>query len=131
MLRKFAIIDGQTGSGKTFTLTGGPEDYKDRGLIPRSISKIYNTFRTRTDASCVAYISYLEIYKEQGYDLLKPSDVKSLEELPKVTMLEDSYGNAHFKNLSVHKAETEEDALEFLFKGDTNRAVAETPMNLV
>jgi len=33
------------------------------------------------------------------------------------------------KNLSVHRAETEEDALNLLFIGDTNRAVAETPMN--
>jgi kinesin family protein 6/9 len=29
---------GQTGSGKTFTMTGGPERYADRGLIPRSLS---------------------------------------------------------------------------------------------
>ena len=33
---------GQTGSGKTFTLTGGPEKYSDRGLIPRSISMLYS-----------------------------------------------------------------------------------------
>lgn len=26
---------GQTGSGKTFTITGGPERYVDRGIIPR------------------------------------------------------------------------------------------------
>ncbi len=26
---------GQTGSGKTFTITGGPERYEDRGIIPR------------------------------------------------------------------------------------------------
>jgi kinesin family protein 6/9 len=28
---------GQTGSGKTFTVTGGPEKYADRGLIPRAL----------------------------------------------------------------------------------------------
>ena len=28
---------GQTGSGKTFTVTGGPEKYADRGLIPRTL----------------------------------------------------------------------------------------------
>ena len=26
---------GQTGSGKTFTITGGAENYEQRGLIPR------------------------------------------------------------------------------------------------
>ena len=33
---------GQTGSGKTFTITGGAESYNDRGLIPRSLSMIFN-----------------------------------------------------------------------------------------
>lgn len=35
------------------------------------------------------------------------------------------------QNLSVHKAENEEDALNLLFIGDTNRVVAETKMNEV
>ena len=33
---------GQTGSGKTFTMTGGTSNYDDRGLIPRTISYIFN-----------------------------------------------------------------------------------------
>ena len=33
---------GQTGSGKTFTITGGAERYADRGLIPRTISYIFD-----------------------------------------------------------------------------------------
>lgn len=122
---------GQTGSGKTFTLTGGAERYVDRGIIPRSISMIYNEFRSRSDVSYKAYISYLEIYNEQGYDLLDPShETKALEDLPKVNMLEDEHGNFHLKNLSMHAADTEEDALNLLFMGDTNRAIAETPMNM-
>ncbi len=31
---------GQTGAGKTYTMTGGKADYKQRGLIPRSIHKV-------------------------------------------------------------------------------------------
>lgn len=123
---------GQTGSGKTFTLTGGPEKYSDRGIIPRAISMLYNEYRNRSDVQLKAYISYLELYNEQGYDLLDPShETKSLEDLPKVVMLEDEHGNFHLKNLSMHPAETEEDALNWLFMGDTNRAIAETPMNMV
>lgn len=45
-------------------------------------------------------------------------------------MLEDEFGNFHLKNLSMHAADTEEDALNLLFMGDTNRAIAETPMNM-
>ena len=115
-------------------MTGGPAKYSDRGIIPRAISMIFNEFRTRTDMSFKAFISYLEIYNEQGYDLLDPASDKSskpLEELPKVTMMEDTYGNYHLKNLSMHVANVEEDAFNLLFSGDTNRAVAETSMNLV
>lgn len=40
---------GQTGSGKTFTITGGPERYADRGIIPRSIAKIFSETAQRSD----------------------------------------------------------------------------------
>lgn len=57
---------GQTGSGKTFTITGGPEKYSDRGIIPRAINMVFRNFRKRTDVQLKTYISYLEIYNEQG-----------------------------------------------------------------
>ena len=61
---------GQTGSGKTFTITGGPERYADRGIIPRSISMIFNEFRKRTNVQCKAFISYLEIIVDKNLFLL-------------------------------------------------------------
>jgi kinesin family protein 6/9 len=93
---------------------------------------IFGEFRSRSDVQLKAYISYLELYNDTGYDLLDPShETKALEDLPKVTMLEDDAGNFHFKNLSLHVADSEEEALNLLFTGDTNRAIAETPMNMV
>jgi kinesin family member 6/9 len=72
----------------------------------------------------------LEIYNEIGYDLLDSSrDAKKLEDLPKVTLLEDAEELIHLRNLSMIQANTEEDALNFLFVGDTNRMIAETPSN--
>jgi len=50
--------------------------------------------------------------------------------LPKVTLLEDDEGVMHLRNCSTHRASCEEDALNLLFVGDINRAVAETPMNV-
>lgn len=121
---------GQTGSGKTYTLTGGDDSYKDRGIIPRAISMLYREFRARPTMQYKVYVSYLEIYNEQGYDLLDPSkETKRLEDLPKVKLLEDDQGNFHLKGLSMHAAESEEDALNLLFMGDTNRAIASTSMN--
>ena len=118
----------QTGSGKTFTITGGIERYVDRGIIPRAISMIFNEYRTKTGVEFKAYISYLELYNEQGYDLLDDStETKALEDLPKVVMLEDEHGNFHLKNLSLHPALTEEEALNLLFMGTTVAHIAFTP----
>ncbi len=39
--------------------------------------------------------------------------------------MEDSDGNIHLKNLSIHQANNEEEALNLLFLGDTNRMIAE------
>ncbi|XP_053918589.1 kinesin-like protein KIF6 isoform X5 [Cuculus canorus] len=88
-------------------------------LISCRSSKVYTT-----------HVSYLEIYNECGYDLLDPRhDASRLEDLPKVTIIEDSDQNIHLKNLSLHQATSEEEALNLLFLGDTNRMIAETPMN--
>ena len=40
---------GQTGSGKTFTITGGAERYADRGIIPRTLSYIFDHVKRTTD----------------------------------------------------------------------------------
>ncbi|CAE7652453.1 KIF6 [Symbiodinium pilosum] len=119
---------GQTGSGKTFTITGGASNYEDRGLIPRTIRLMFEAFR-KGPAQYRMYISYLEIYQDSGYDLLRDDSVRRLEDLPKVVLREDEDGNMHLRNLSVNLAASEEDALNLLFLGDTNRVVAETPMN--
>ena len=125
---------GQTGSGKTFSMTGGPQRYEDRGIIPRAITMLFEEFAQRreaTGATYSCYISYLELYNESGYDLLdsrRGGDAAS-SAVPKVTMLEDEDGNLHFRNLSIHPATSEEEALNLLFLGDTNRAIGETEMN--
>jgi len=87
-----------------------------------------------TGASFSCYISYLELYNESGYDLLAADVASSTSSassttVPKVTMLEDEDGNYHFRNLSIHEAKSEEEALNLLFLGDTNRAIGETEMN--
>uniref|UniRef100_A0A8C9TFE2 Kinesin-like protein n=1 Tax=Scleropages formosus TaxID=113540 RepID=A0A8C9TFE2_SCLFO len=113
---------GQTGSGKTFTITGGAERYSDRGIIPRTLSYLGKIYTTQ--------ISYLEIYNEVGYDLLDPRhEAPRLEDLPKVSIMEDNDQNIHLRNLSLQQSASEEEALNLLFLGDTNRIIAETPMN--
>lgn len=72
----------------------------------------------------------MEIYNDSGYDLLDENHAtKSLFDLPKVKIYELNEDQYVLKNLSVHRAENEEDALNLLFIGDTNRVVSETPKN--
>ena len=75
-------------------------------------------------------MSYLEIYNNSGYDLLDENhSSQQLSDLPKVVVQENAQEEFVLKNLSVHRAENEEDALNLLFIGDTNRVVSETPKN--
>ena len=141
---------GQTGSGKTFTVTGGAERYVDRGIIPRAVQRLYAEIAKRNDAQYSVHVSYVEVYMDHCDDLLGDasktaadghgtssrvpfsgsSSSLTLEDLPRVTLQEDDDGQIRVKNCSSHRAESEEDALNLLFIGDTNRAVTETPMNL-
>ncbi|ERE91261.1 kinesin-like protein KIF6-like protein [Cricetulus griseus] len=74
---------GQTGSGKTFTITGGAERYSDRGIIPRTLSYIFEQLQKDSSKIYTTHISYLEIYNECGYDLLDPRhEASKLEDLP-------------------------------------------------
>jgi len=121
---------GQTGSGKTFTMSGGAERYADRGMVPRTISYIFDETKKRTDTVYKIAISYMEIYNNDGYDLLDENHTnKNLANLQKIIPREFENGNLVLGGLSVHKAETEDQALNLLFIGDTNRVVSETPKN--
>ncbi|TPX57666.1 hypothetical protein PhCBS80983_g03680 [Powellomyces hirtus] len=121
---------GQTGSGKTFTITGGAERYADRGIIPRTLQFVFKEMQKRNNYHFEISVSYLEIYNEVAYDLLDSSrEAKKLEDLPKVSLQEDDGGNIHLRNLSCVTAKDEEEALNLLFIGDTNRMIAETPSN--
>ena len=72
----------------------------------------------------------MEIYNDNGYDLLDENhSSKNLFDLEKVQVFQNESEQLVLKNLSVHRAENEEDALNLLFIGDTNRVVSETPKN--
>ncbi|CBZ54504.1 putative kinesin motor domain-containing protein [Neospora caninum Liverpool] len=134
---------GQTGTGKTFTITGGAESYNDRGIIPRALSFIFSRMKRDGLVQYRVAISYLEVYQDKGYDLLTKAqvDARRIDDLQKASALrltwdhihvvasDDEEGNLILRGLSVNPAPTEEEALHLLFLGDTNRIVAETPLN--
>ena len=126
---------GQTGSGKTYTITGGVESISMRGIIPRALSYIFEEIKKRTLFTWKVYISYLEIYNNDGYDLLSDTGAGGtqrrfeLESLPRVRIRENQSRQLILTNLSIHEIDNFQEGMALLMLGDDNRVVAETPKN--
>ncbi|KAJ3342187.1 Kinesin-like protein kif9 [Gonapodya sp. JEL0774] len=119
---------GQTGAGKTFTITGATENYKHRGLIPRVISQIFKDISEKPQLAVTARISYLEIYQEQVVDLLTTVDGAE-ESTGPLIVVDDKNGGSSVRGLNLLIANNEEDALNYLFEGETNKSISEHQMN--
>lgn len=80
------------------------------------------------DQAITIRVSYIEIYNEKMIDLLAPPEnigVKRAE----LSIMEDVRGGVAVKNLSMHVCDTDEDALNQLFEGETNRNYAAHELN--
>ena len=119
---------GQTGSGKTFTISGSQSNFNYRGIIPRAISRLFKEMETKPEFEFVVNISYLEIYNEIMFDLL-PDDGNVMKQRPDITFQEDAKGNLTVKGLSKHKVTNEEEALNLLFEGESNRTITQHQLN--
>ena len=82
---------GQTSSGKTHTIEGSSRSYVERGLIPRTISYVFEDVERRLalEEDMTVQVSYMEIYQDVGYDLLNPGTRPGalMVTLPKVGQL--------------------------------------------
>jgi kinesin family protein 6/9 len=84
---------GQTGSGKTYSMSGG-DSWESRGIIPRSFTLLFKAMeeerQQNPDAEHNLYVSYFEIYNENGYDLLDRKHAEiPFDKWAKMTIYED------------------------------------------
>ena len=119
---------GQTGSGKTFTISGSPNNFTYRGIIPRSITRLFNEISNKPEFDFNIQVSYLEIYNEIMFDLL-PESGNFVGERANIEFQEDSKGNVSVKGLSKHKVTNEEECFNLLFEGESNRTISEHKLN--
>jgi Kinesin motor domain len=82
---------GPTGSGKTFTILGDFEGYdhnhsnnitKKSGIIPRTFHFIFEKLKEHElvrKSKITVELSCLEIYNEDLYDLLEPSNTDNIK----------------------------------------------------
>ena len=119
---------GQTGSGKTFTISGSPNNFTYRGIIPRAITRLFNEISNKPEYDFNIQISYLEIYNEIMFDLL-PESGTFIGQRANIEFQEDSKGNVNVKGLSKHKVTNEEECFNLLFEGESNRTISEHKLN--
>ena len=118
---------GPTGSGKTFTMSGSSSNFNYRGIIPRSITRLFQELGGKIDYESKVSISYLEIYNEIIFDLLSP--LPPNEQKGEINFQEDAKGNVVVKGLTKHTVSNEEEAFNLLFEGESNRTVSEHQLN--
>jgi len=157
---------GQTATGKTYTIIGdddflswdkvfaltpvpngngnGIDNHEEEeiaitgktGIVARALAHIFMQY---TEGMKV-HVSFLEIYKEVGYDLLSlpkhsgKADIRletidNIRDLQHVVGMTDGKKRFHLRNLSKHEVKNEKEALRLLSLGNENRHIAETHLN--
>ena len=114
---------GQTSSGKTYTMQGDLYNPDEEGITPRMIRHVFNYFATsNSDLEFTVKVSLFEIHMEKINDLIQ-SDRTNLN------IREDPVKGVYIEDLTEHYVCSEEEVLEFMKAGSSNRATAKTNMN--
>ncbi|CDW89864.1 kinesin-like protein [Stylonychia lemnae] len=125
---------GQTASGKTFTMRGNNQQ---QGIIPLALSEIFQNlneyhgasytqkdphYHTNDPRTWNVKVSYLEIYNECVNDLLDPTR-RNLD------VRESRQRGIYIDRLSEFEVSSLEETMNYLLRGDEQRAIAETKLN--
>lgn len=113
-------------------MMGEPSTPAGRGIIPNCFAHIFgaieeNRAESETEIKYLVQCSYLEIYKEDVFDLL--TEKKRGAQAQKLDVKEDSNKGFYVKDLKwvmVNSIEEMEKAMNF---GNNNRKTAATKMN--
>ncbi|XP_025994445.1 kinesin-like protein Klp61F [Solenopsis invicta] len=124
---------GQTGTGKTFTMEGVSNDPTlhwqsdtTAGIIPRALSHLFDELRLLEAQEYTIRVSFLELYNEELFDLLSPSDDAS-----KIRLYEDASrkGSVIIHGLEEVTVHNKNEVYKILEKGSEKRQTAATLMN--
>ncbi|CAI2369750.1 unnamed protein product [Moneuplotes crassus] len=119
---------GMTGTGKTFSMLGkynfGKEldSNEDRGIIPRSIEKIFDHSTEDESHDYSISVGFIQIYMEMIQDLLEPNNkLIKIREIPGKGVYIDNTTWIPVKNV--------QQAMKTFKYGEQNRATAFTNLN--
>ena len=119
--------------GKTFTMGGGDTDLcsaaaetvsEDIGIIPLAVQEIFQKMKSLTYSfsSTTLHLSYLEIYKEECFDLLAPGR-------PRLDIRDTIKGETAVDGLTCRPVTGVEDVNKLLMSVAKLRATGKTAMN--
>lgn len=119
---------GQTGAGKTYTMLGASESYEHRGIVPRSISEVFQELEKRGgEDRFEVRVTVLEFYNNTIVDLL--AGVRGTGHSRKDLALTDQ-GEAVSVKDAVHAlVNSEAEAFRVLFQGQAERTTRHHELN--
>ncbi|CAG9319441.1 unnamed protein product [Blepharisma stoltei] len=124
---------GQTGSGKTFTMEGYEYDSRLRpiikdneniGLAPRSIKALFNELQNKKSTDFTVYCTYIQLYKENIYDLLNPAHTKA-----GLKLRWNKHEEFYVENVFMHPCHTAQEVLTYYHQGLKNKIMASHNVN--
>lgn len=119
---------GQTGSGKTFTMgtccSSNGVNSEEAGIIPRTVQDIFKHIATSTGKIFLVRASFLEIYKEDVFDLFSKSQGRE-----PLAIREDQSGTIKVTNLTELNVTSPDETVRLLEIGSASRSTASTNMN--
>ncbi|CAH2075021.1 unnamed protein product, partial [Iphiclides podalirius] len=114
------FVYGATGAGKTFTMIGS-EDHP--GITYLTMEHLFYTINSfEKDREFDIGVSYIEVYNENVYDLLKPSNTP-------LQLREDSKYGVMVAGLTLNNIKTARELLNMLENGNKNRTQHPTDAN--
>lgn len=140
-LNATVLAYGQTGSGKTHTMGSSAQSAEDAlegiggelstfgtsvGVIPRMLQELFLAVSSIPGAKCTAKASFIEIYKEEVFDLLSwTTESSQLATLP----IREENGAVSLSGLRQRKVSSVAEAMTVLSEGARSRSTGATAMN--
>jgi len=111
------------------------KDSISRGLEPRVFDYMFSLIRKKVNEQCFVHCSYLEIYNETIYDLVKftfalISFGKLNNSSEKAIQIREDINGVTIENLSRETVASSAECIDLLIRGQQYRHIACTKMNM-
>ncbi|GJS69352.1 kinesin-like protein KIN-4C [Tanacetum coccineum] len=131
---------GQTGSGKTYMMGTNCNGESTNGIIPKVTQKIFrHVEETKGNTEYLLRVSFIEIYKEEAFDLLESSNTGYSKadwngkgtgpSRAPIQIRETANGGISLAGVTEAEVTSQEEMASFLLRGSVCRATRSTNMN--